>query len=88
MDGVETGVLLSEFAQQLRCKNADNPDIYFTLVDAAAIPSTLVLNQNATTQERGSWILFKNEHPKLQRLYTQGRAANGFVRKLVKTIIH
>ena len=29
--GIETGVLLSNFAQQLRRKNADVPDIYFTL---------------------------------------------------------
>ena len=30
--GVETGFFLSVFVQQLRCKNADVPDIYFTLL--------------------------------------------------------
>ena len=44
---METGVLLSDFAQQIRCKNADVPDIYFTLLDAAEISPTLALNQNA-----------------------------------------
>ena len=53
---VETGVLLSHFAQQLRRKNADVPDIHFTLLDAAGISPTLVLNRNAKTKERGSWI--------------------------------
>ena len=32
LDGVETGIFLSDFAQQLRRKNADVPDIYFTLL--------------------------------------------------------
>ena len=31
--GVETGIIPSVFAQQLRRKNADVPDIYFTLLD-------------------------------------------------------
>ena len=30
LGGVETGVFLLDFAQQLRRKNADVPDIYFT----------------------------------------------------------
>ena len=30
LDCIETGIILSDFAQQLRCKNADVPDIYFT----------------------------------------------------------
>ena len=35
LDGVETGIFLSDFAQQLRRKNADVPDIYFTLLGNA-----------------------------------------------------
>ena len=58
-DGVETGILLSDFAQQLRRKNADVPDIYFTLLDAAGISPALILNQNAKAKERGSWVPFK-----------------------------
>ena len=59
LDGVETGIFLLDFAQQLRRKNADVPDIYFTLLDAADISPTLILNQNAKTKERGSWVPFK-----------------------------
>ena len=59
LDGVETGIFLSDFAQQRRCKNADGPDIYFTSVDAAGISPTLILNQNAKAKEKGSWVPFK-----------------------------
>ena len=57
--GVETGIFLLDFAQQLRFKNADVPDIYFTLLDAACISPTMILNQNAKAEERGSWVRFK-----------------------------
>ena len=54
LDGVETGIFLSDFAQQLRRKNADVPAIYFALFDAAGISPTSILNQNATAKERAS----------------------------------
>ena len=57
LDGVDTGVLISDFTLHLRRKNADVPDIYFTLLDAAVLSPSLVFNQNA--KERGSWIPFK-----------------------------
>ena len=59
LDGVDTGVLISDFTLHLRRKNADVPDIYFTLLDAAGISLSLVFNQNAKTKDRGSWIPFK-----------------------------
>ena len=59
LDGVETGIFLSDFTQQLRRKNAYIPGIYFTLLDAADISPTLILNQNAKAKERGSWVPFK-----------------------------
>ena len=59
VDGVETGVMLSEYAQQLRQKNAHVFDIYFTLLQAAGIVPTLVLNQNAKEEERGSCVPIK-----------------------------
>ena len=46
-DGVDTGVLFSEFTLHLRRKNADVPDIYFTLLDSAGISPSLVFNKNA-----------------------------------------
>ena len=59
LDGVDTGVLISDFTLHLRRKNADVPDIYFTLLDAAGISPALVFNQNAKAKDRGSWIPFK-----------------------------
>ena len=59
LDGVETGIFLLDFAQQLFRKIADVPDIYFTLLDAADISPTLILNQNAKAKEIGIWVPFK-----------------------------
>ena len=53
------GVLISDFTLHLRRKNADVPDIYFTLLDAAGISPSLVFNKNAKANERGSWVPFK-----------------------------
>ena len=60
LDGVKTGFWLSVFAQQLCSKNADVPDIYFTLVYAAVISSTPIVNQDAKTKQRGRWVPFKS----------------------------
>ena len=43
LDSPKTSLLLSDFAQQLRCQNAEVPDKYFTLLDAAGKSPTLVL---------------------------------------------
>ena len=59
LDGVDAGVLFSDFTLQLRRKNADVPDIYFILLDAAGISPSLVFNQNGEAKDRGSWIHFK-----------------------------
>ena len=59
LDGVGTGVLISEITQHLRRKNADVPDVYFILLDAAGISPSLVFNQNAKVKDRGSWVPFK-----------------------------
>ena len=59
LDGVDTGVLISNFTLHLRRKNAAVPDIYFILLDAAGITPSLVSNQNAKAKERGNWIPFK-----------------------------
>ena len=41
LDGVETGSLMSDFAQQLSCTNSQVPDFYFTLIVAAGKSQTL-----------------------------------------------
>ena len=56
LDGVDTGLLISDFTLHLRRKNVDVPDIYFTLLDAAGISLSLVFNQNAKAKYRGSWV--------------------------------
>ena len=59
LDGVDTGVLISDFTLRLRRRNADVPDIYFTLLDAAGISPSLVYNHNAKAKDIGSWVPFK-----------------------------
>ena len=59
LDGVDTGLLFSDFTLHLHRKNSDVPDIYLTLHDAAGISPSLVLNQNAKAKDRGSWVPFK-----------------------------
>ena len=59
LDGVETGFLLSTFAQELGRKKADVTEIYFTLLQVTGISPTLFLNQNSKTKETRSWIPFK-----------------------------
>ena len=56
---METEVLPSDFAQQLRRENANVSDIYFALLDAAGASPSLVLNQSATAKEGGSWVPLK-----------------------------
>ena len=84
LDGVETGIFLSDFAQQLRRKNADVLDIYFALLEAAGISSTLILKQIAKAKDKEAGSLSKSDRQKPQRLYTQGGAVYGSVWNLVK----
>ena len=59
LDGVDTGVSITDFSLHLRRKNVDVPDIQFTLLNAAGISPSLVFNQNAKAKDRGSWVPFK-----------------------------
>ena len=54
---METGFLLSDFAQQLPRRNADVPDIYFNLLAAAGLRPILVVNQNAKYKKRKLGLL-------------------------------
>ena len=56
LDGVDTGVLISDLTLHLRRKKSDVPDIYFNLLDAAGISPSPVFNQNAKAKDRGSWV--------------------------------
>ena len=59
LDGVDTGVLFSDFTLHLCRKNVHVPHIYFTLFDAAGISPSLVFNENTKAKDRGSWVTFK-----------------------------
>ena len=59
LDGIETGVLLKDFAQRLKRKNVPVLDVYFTLLDAASITPDIVVNNHAKGNETGAWIPFK-----------------------------
>ena len=72
------------FAQHLRCKNADVADIYFTLLDAAGSSPTLILNQNAKSEERGGWAPFQILTSEAEKLNTQSGASFESVRNLVR----
>ena len=84
MDGVDTEVLFSDLNLHLRRKNVDVPDIYFTLLDAAGIQPSVVLKRIAKLKIEDAESLSKYVRQKLKRLYTQGAAAFGSVRNLVK----
>ena len=84
-DGVETELLRTVFAHYLSRKNADVPDLYFTLPDAVGFSPTPFLNQNGKHKEEESWVSFQNLNGwKLQNLYTQGGVAYGSPRNLDK----
>ena len=59
LDGVDTGVLISDFTLHLRRRNAHVPDIYFTLLDAAGISTSLSSTEIAKAEDRGSWVPLK-----------------------------
>ena len=69
----------------MRRNNADIPDIYFTSLDAAGIPPTLVLNQTVKTKDIGSWVNFKIWTSEAAKIIHAGSADYGSVRNLVKT---
>ena len=59
LDGIDTGVLLKDFAQRLKRNDVPIPDFYFTLLDAASITPDLVVNSHAKGKERAAWTPFK-----------------------------
>ena len=75
---------MSDFAQQLHRKNAYVLGFYFSKFDDVAISPALLLNQNAISKERGSWVLSKLDFRKLQRVYTQGVCLYESVQNLVR----
>ena len=81
LDGIETGVLLKDFAQRLKHNNPLFTLLYLT--QSASLP-TLLSTVMPRVKKEGLGSLSKSERQKLQRLYTQGFAAYGSVRNLAK----
>ncbi len=59
LDGRDTLVSIVEFVRDLKRKNPQIPDIYFTILDATKISRDLVVNPNAKSKDRGNWIPFQ-----------------------------
>ena len=55
----ETEVALADFTFALKRKNDNLPDKYYTILDATGIKSQKVINKDAKSKDRGSWITFK-----------------------------
>ena len=68
--GVETGVILSKFSQQLCRKNADN---HVAPLEAAVVSPTLVVSQTYKAKERGSWVPLKALTSKAAEIVHTGR---------------
>ena len=57
MDCLKNQILLSGFAQQLRCQNTDVPDNFFTLFDVAAVsPNVFRIKLPAPKERRLDFI--------------------------------
>ena len=52
MDGIETGVSLKDFPQNVNRKDVTIPDIYSTLLDAVSFTPDIVINSYAKAEEK------------------------------------
>ena len=59
LDRRDTEVAFADFIFALKRKNVDFPDIYYAILDATGINAQKVLNKDAKSKDRGSWIPFK-----------------------------
>ena len=59
LENRDTKESIVDFVCTLKRKNINFPDIYFTILEATQLPPKLVINKNAKTKDRGTWIPFK-----------------------------
>ena len=60
LDGRETNVAFVDFVYALKRKNVECPDIYYTILDdAIGLNPHKIINKDAKSKERGSWIPFQ-----------------------------
>ena len=56
LDGRDTEVAFADFIFALKRKNVDFPDIYYTILDATGVNTQKVINKDAKSKDRGSWV--------------------------------
>ena len=59
LDGRDTNVAFTDFIYALKRKNIAFPDIYYAILDATGISPSKIVNKDAKSKDRGSWIPFK-----------------------------
>ena len=59
LDGRDTNVAFTNFIYALKRKNNEFHDIYYTILDATGISPNKIVNKDAKSKDRGSWIPFK-----------------------------
>ena len=59
LDGRDTNVAFVNFVYALKRKNVECPDIYYTILDAIGLIPHKIINKDAKSKERGSWIPFQ-----------------------------
>ena len=59
LDGRDTEVAFADFIFAIKRKNVDFPDICYTILDATGINPQKVINKDAKSKDRGTWIPFK-----------------------------
>ena len=59
LDGRDTNVAFVDFVYALKRKNVECPDIYYTILDGIGLNPHKIINKDAESKERGSWIPFQ-----------------------------
>ena len=59
LDGRDTNVAFTVFIYALKRKNIEFPDIYYKILDAPRISPNKIVNKDAKSKDKGSWIPFK-----------------------------
>ena len=59
LDGKDTKVAFFNFLYALKKKNVECPDIYYTILYAIGLNPHKIINEDAKSKERGSWIPFQ-----------------------------
>ena len=57
--GRDTNVAFTDFIYALKRKKIEFPDIYYTILDTTGISPNKIVNKDAKSKDRGSWIPFK-----------------------------